>query len=498
MKNIIKFAILLMVLGLAAACSEDYLDVNTDPNNPTKVTPDLVLPVAQLYTASIVQGDRMLNHLGNMLMYNWSQSDGYAWYPDEFKYLVTSSFYQDVFIDSYSTALKQYHVLDMLTDSKYDYYKAISKIMKAYHYQLLVDCYGDVPYTEAMSRSLNPTPVYDDAEEIYDDLIVQLTSAITLIDNAEAQKAPGDDDAMFGGDMTKWKQFANTLKLRILVRQSDMSSKSSYIQTAIDAIIAEGSGFMEEDVMVNPGFIAKEQGKQNVIWDFLGWDASDTQTMTGKATCASDYILAYLLANNDTARMDKLYEKPKDGHLGVPQGLLDYDTPVVDAYMFDKVSNMGPGILKSADQGAVIFTLAENYFNQAEAANKGFITVSDEGKELYEKGITASFLYLGLTEAKAESFYTQAKVNVGWDASGNKEQAIITQKWIAVNGITAEQSWFDYNRTGFPSGLPIPLNYSTTTDRPVRLFYTAGELSSNGANVPTQPNAFTSKIFWAN
>ncbi len=492
MKNIIKFAILLMVLGLAASCSEDYLDVNTDPNNPTKVSPNLVLPVAQLYTARIVQGDRRLNHLGNMMMYNWSQSDGYAWYPDEFKYLVTSSFYQNVFNDSYSTALKQYDVLDKLEDTKFQYYKAIAKIMKSYHYQLLVDAYGNVPYTEALGRSLNPTPIYDDAQAIYADLLVQLDAAIELIKNAEEQEEPADDDAMFGGDMDKWIQFANTVKMRILVRESDVASVAS----DISAILAEGSGFITEDVMVNPGFIANEEGKQNVIWDFLGEDASGAQTMTSKATSATDYILAYLQNTNDP-RIDYLYEEPADGHLGVPQGLLDYDTPVVDAYVADKVSNIGPGILQAADQGAVIFTLAESYFNQAEAANIGILTVADAGKALYESGITASFQYLGLTAAQATTYYNQVMNLAGWNASSNKLQAIITQKWLAVNGITAEQSWFDYNRTGYPAGLPISL-LASTADRPVRLFYVAGELSSNGANVPAQPNAFTDKIFWAN
>jgi hypothetical protein len=496
MKNIIKFAILLIVLGLAAACSEDYLDVNVDPNNPTSVTPDLVLPVAQLYTARIVQGDRRLNHLGNMMMYNWSQSDGFSWYSDEFKYLVTSSFYDEFFEDSYSTALKQYQVLDKL-EGKYDYYKAISKIMKAFHFQLLVDCYGDIPYKEALGRSLNATPKYDNAQEVYDSLIVSLTGAIDIIDNATDQVAPGSDDAMFGGDMLKWKQFANSVKLRILVRESDIAAKSSYIQDEIDAIIAEGSGFSEADVEINPGYIAESSGQQNVIWDFMGWDYTGAQTMTSKATCATDYILTYLTNNNDP-RIDYLYEKPSTGHLGVPQGLLDYDTPVVDAYMPEFVSNVGPGILKSATQGSVIFSLAENYFNQAEAANKGYIAVADDGQALYESGITASFEFLGLSATDAEDYYTQLKDLVGWTSSSNKLQAIITQKWQAVNGITAEQSWFDYSRTGYPLGLPISL-LASTPDRPVRLFYVASELSSNGANVPKpQPNAFTAKIFWGN
>jgi hypothetical protein len=496
MKNIIKFAILLMVLGLAASCSEDYLDVNTDPNNPTKVTPNLVLPVAQLYTARIVQGDRRLNHLGNMFMYNWSQSDGYAWYPDEFKYLVTSSFYQGVFNDSYSTALKQYNVLDDLEDTKFQYYKAIAMIMKAYHFQLLVDCYGDVPYTEALGRSIEATPVYDDGETIYDDLIVKLTAAIELIKNAEDQEEPAADDAMFGGDMDKWIQFANTVKMRILVRQSDMAGKASFITTEINNIIAEGSGFITENVGVNPGFMEGEEGKQNVIWDFMGWDASGAQTMTSKATCATDYMLNYLAVRNDP-RLDYLYEKPKDGHLGVPQGLLDYDTPVVDAYVAEKVSNVGPGILQSADQDAIIFSLAESYFNQAEVANRGLLPSADAGQALYEAGITASFEYLGLDAAAAEVYYTQVMDLVGWASSSNKLQAIITQKWLAVNGITAEQSWFDYNRTGYPAGLPISL-LASTADRPVRLFYVAGEYSSNGENVPSQPDAFSGKVFWAN
>lgn len=501
MKSTIKFAILLMAFGLLTSC-EDWLDVNTDPNNPTTVSPNLVLPVAQYYTAHVVQNSRYNNTLGNMLMCNWSQSDGFSWYTDEFKYNVTSSFYRLIFETSYSSTLKQYAILDQLEDG-YEYYKAIAKIMKAYHFQLLVDAYGDVPYSEALGRSLEATPKYDDAETIYKDLIVQLTAAIDLIKNADedAQLAvPVQDDAMFNGDMDEWIRFANTVKLRILVRQSDMAGKSSYIQTEIAAINTEGSGYITTDVGVNPGFQNKVADKQNLIWDYFGWNSSGTETMDNRATCATDYVLNVLTGFSDP-RIDRIYERPATGHLGVPQGLLDYDTPVVDAYMPEFVSNIGPGILKSSTQDAIIFTLAESYLNQAEAANKGLITVTDGGKELYEKGITASFNYLGLSSSLATTYYSQVKNLVGWNASTDKIEAIIIQKWIAVNGITAEQSWFDYNRTGFPKDLPIPLNYSKTTDRPVRLFYPASEYSSNGTNVPAQNNpniAFTDKIFWGN
>jgi len=486
MKKILKYIALLTVILLLTSC-EEYLDVNTDQNNPTSVTPDLVLPVAQKYTAELIQNDRRISHLGNMMMYTWSQSDGFSWYTDEFKYNVTSSFYRGIFNDSYSNALKQYQILSAL-EEPYDYYKAIGMIMKVYHFQILVDLYGDIPYSEALLRKENATPVYEDAQTIYNDLIVKLSDAIDVINNAVAAVVPGEDDCMFGGDMDEWIRFANTVKMRVLVRNSDARD----VTADMAAIVAEGSGFITSDVLINPGY-AIEELKQNPLWDDLGWDASNTQTLSSKATCATDYIVEYLTNINDN-RISFIFEEPETGHLGVPQGLLDYDTPVVDAYIPELVSNIGPGILKSATMGACIFSMAESYLNQAEAAQKGLIP--GNAQELYETGITASFDYLGAPDAAA--YYSQAVPLVGWNSSGGQElEAIITQKWIATIGITGEQAWFDYSRTGFPSNLPISL-LASTPDRPVRLFYTSDEISANGANVPTQPDAFTSKIFWGN
>jgi Starch-binding associating with outer membrane len=485
MKNILKYIKLLIVVLLLTSC-EDYLDVNVDPNNPTTVTPDLVLPVAQKYTANLIQGSdaggRRANTLGNMFMYNWSQSDGFAWYPDEFKYNLTSSFYSRIFSDSYTQALKQYQLLTQL-ESEYDNYKAIGMIMKAYHFQLLVDFYGDVPYSEALLRKENATPIYDDAAFIYSDLLIQLTTAINIIKDGSNLIEVGGDDAMFGGDMNEWMQFANTLKLRIAVRSSN--------SVAIAETFADDAGFISTDVLVNPGY-SKDEGKQNPFWNLYGEDASDVLTLTSKATCASDYILDYLTSTGDP-RIDYLYEKPAAGHLGVVQGLLDYDTPVFDAFIPENVSNIGPGILKSEAMGANIFTLAESYFNQAEAA-LAQASLGD-AQTFYENGIEASFDYLGTPNAA--SYYVQNIQNVSWTASSSKLEAIITQKWIATNGLTAEQSWFDYSRTGYPAGLPIS-ELATSSDRPVRLMYPASELSSNGANVPTQLDPFTVKIFWAN
>ena len=134
MKNILISIKILVVLLLLASCSDSYLDVNEDPNNPVTVSPDLILPVALNYSAIIEERDRGQNHLGNMFMYNWSQSDGFSWYNDEFQYKVTPSFYSQIFDYTYGNVLKQYYGLETLEGAEYGNYQAIAKIMKSLHF----------------------------------------------------------------------------------------------------------------------------------------------------------------------------------------------------------------------------------------------------------------------------------------------------------------------------------------------------------------------------
>lgn len=504
MKKIAIILQILLVSTLITSCSEDYLDVNTDPNNPTEVSPDLVLPVALVYSANLLFDSggetgrsRKANTLGNLIMYNWSQSDGYSWYTTEFQYLVTNTFYDAIWEYSYQNVLQQYEVLQRYGDNAGNY-KAISKIMQAFHFQMLVDAYGDIPYSEALQRSEIPTPAFDDAEAVYDSLIVDLTAAIDTI-NATAENpdalVPGQDDILFGGDMERWKKLANTIKLRILIRQSGMADKQAYIQEQFAVIANEGSGFLTEDAIINPGF-TNQVDKRSPFWESFGPNVSGDNISNYLATTTTPYVINLLQSTNDP-RIDRLFEEPETGHLGVVQGLLEY--PIDGSLEPDHVSNFGPGLLKSPEMGSVLMLAAESYFLQAEAALDGYI--AGDAQALYEMGITASFDYLGVEEAETEAaaYYSQPIENVGWEASPNKLEAIITQKWLALNSINGFESWIEFNRTGFPDGLPLPLTTSHDS-RPVRLLYPASAISANGENVPPQDNsiAFTDKIFWAN
>ena len=150
MKNILITIKMMVVVLLLSSCSDSFGDINKDPNNPSVVSPNLILPVAQNYSAFSQERNRGNNTLGNLMMYNWSQSDGFSWYTDEFLYLVTPSFYQQNFDYVYSNALKQYNSLTTLQGAEYGNYVAIGNIMKAYHFNILVDTYGDIPYSEAL------------------------------------------------------------------------------------------------------------------------------------------------------------------------------------------------------------------------------------------------------------------------------------------------------------------------------------------------------------
>lgn len=498
----------LAVMSLTAC--EDWLDVNTTPYNPTSVNPPLLLPAAQTYTATWLQTDRGVSHLGSMIMYHYSEAAGFSWYNDEFLYRAdASTFYANIFNSAYLNGLKSYATIKNSDVEVYGAYHAISDIMMAYTYQILADFYGDIPYSEALQRSNNPTPSYDTAEEVYDALIIQLTDAIDMIDAAEASNSsfmPGSDDQMFGGDMDMWKKFANTIKIRILNREHN-AKDASYINAELATIAAEGSGYITEDVSIAAGYL-NEEGKQNPMWASFGAGPDGTTTLSGNATSASDYIIDVLETSADP-RIDFIFERPDDGHLGVPQGIVA--DPAV--YAPALVSNIGPGILKGADQASIILTLAEHNLNMAELALSGF-SVGGSAEEYYNKGVTASFETLGVTtmfdddedattpdielsaSQSANRYLAQGFQNVNYVASTDKLQAIIYQKWLAVIGFTGEQAWFDWVRTGYPLNLPVSQEAANLV-RPVRLSYPASELSTNAANVPTQPNVFNDKIFWA-
>lgn len=492
----IKTTLALSLAIVTIGCS-DFLDVNDNPNNPAESTPSLTLPVAQQSLASL--NATSMTYLGQFMGYNWAVPSNWSANANLIRYNVTSGFYSNIFETSYASIFKNLTYVENFEDATgakdYSTYKAISTILKGYQYQYLVDLYGDIPYTEANQRGDNTTPVYDDAETVYKSVINQLTEAanlaLNLPDNAEN---PGDQDIIFGGDMVKWAQFANTVKLRMLVRLSN-TGQDQYITDQVALINANGRGYITEDVVAQPGYTDNDN-KQSPFYGYFVQATTGSQTDRGDFTVASDYTIDYLTNSSDD-RLERLYAESEDGHeyKGAEQSTILPGT----GYTSGDVSKVGPGLLNSSEQDQPIMLLSEALLIQAEAAHRGYITGGDTAaKAFYEQAIVESYIYLGVDDAvnAAQTYYSQPVNNISWDSSTNKVEAIITQKWIALNGTSSIEVWIEKTRTGFPAGLPVPAESDGV--RPVRLLYPASEVARNSDNVPAQTaqDAFTKNPFW--
>ena len=144
-----------------------------------------------------------------------------------------------------------------------------------------------------------------------------------------------------------------------------------------------------------------------------------------------------------------------------------------------------------------MLTASESYFLQAEAVVRSYLT--GNAKALFQSGIQASFDLLQVSASGAGYIAASDGLDgIGWDGSPNKIQAIMTQKWIALNGINGIESYIEYTRTGFPATAVSTVAITPTGDLPKRLLYPTSELTGNSANVPnvSLSQIFTQGPFW--
>ena len=486
------------VILLSGACKKSYLDINTNVNKPTDVTPGLVLTNALNSTAKNTTGSSSFYQFASAWIGYWNFSGAVAAFAEERSYQFTTNYSGVVNIwTSLYHNLEDYDYVEKKgTAAKNQFYIAVAKTMKAYDFQNLVDVYGNIPYSQALKSTAVIRPGYDKAQDIYEDLAKQLDTAASLF-KANAGKvstADGAFDIMYKGDASKWGKFANTLKLRLLLRQSEIPGRETYIRAEIAKINANGLGFIGtgETGAVNPGY-NNSAGKQNPFWASFGYTplGKTAPTDNHRYFIASEYAINFYQNNNDP-RLGKLYTTINDGkgttYSGSPFGPTanSGDNP-------EFKSAIGTGLLKSADMAQPLLTDVESLFLQAEAAQRNYI--SSNTRSLYESAIQQSFTYLG-----ADNVATYLKSDVAnWDVAADKLILIMTQKWAGMNGLNDMESWADYRRLNIPADIPISNNPAASTRKvPVRLLYPQSEYNYNPDNVLSQGtiSQFTSRIFW--
>jgi hypothetical protein len=497
-KNIILLIVALAFIG--SSCN-DFLSIDrVNPNNASAVAPKLVLPACLNRVASTIDNPRRFDFV--YLWYGqWSISAGYVGSTVNTQYRLLNSTHQEAFDEFYITAKNLDVVEKSATDPKDAYYAAIAKIMKAYIFQNLVDIWGDVPYTDAFQTDKgNLKPKYDGQQSIYEDLVTQLDAAMTLIQGAPADAntltSPGID-IMYSGNMNLWLKFANTLKLRILIHQSDMVGRTTYITGALATTSNIGYLGAGESALVNPGYLVST-GKMNPFYETFYNSAGSSQSDGITYYTAGKDAVDFMVANND-ARLGKFFlPYAGNSYAGNVMGTLPANLSV-----FSKTSKLGyiigdPGtMIGTPTKSSPILTDFESLFIQAEAVDRGLIT-GDE-KSLYESAVTQSYLYMNLQPIDAAAYLGQSNGKVNYDLAPDKKDLILTQKWLSLNGIAPVEIWTDYRRTGIPSFIKFsPDPSAVSAFPPIRLLYPQNELNVNNDNVLAVGaiNAFTTKIFW--
>lgn len=525
MKNGIKILSIVLALSTGFVSCEKALNINDNPNSPTSSTPELVLPQAMVGTAALVP---QFNTYGGRLVGYYATSGGVSGWGDMITYDFSTANFAALWSNSYNILNDLQYIVDNTKENEdYKVFYHVAQILKAYNFANLVDTYNDIPYTEALQGTKILTPKYDKGSDIYVDLAKQLDEAIAFFKTTTTLPSNfAPTDVIFDGNGEKWAKFANTLKLKLVIRAG---SNANFANKTIDAI-----GVIADDVIVNPGY-SKTDGKQNPMWNTWAYAASGTAVGTwGTQFIPTPYVMAFYDGSKltDATRANLVYTNgitTNKNQLGVTTGAPTGVTP--SAWVQKPASGTisatnykGTGVIKGPQAGQPLMLLAEGKFLQAEAIVEGLMT--GDAKVTFEEGIKASYLYLMKNEsdavesgANAASYLTKYLADnslqylANFGLATTKEQkieAIITQKYIAINFLFGHEGWNEYRRTHYPliSGTNTVANAKTTfvsttssstaPDKlPTRLLYPNTEFSYNAGNVPSDINKYSSKIFWA-
>jgi hypothetical protein len=404
--------------------------------------------------------------------------------------------------------LKQFQTIDQKAAEKgWTFYQGIAKIMQAHDWQILVDMYGDVPFTQSLNFAENIRPTYDKGEDVYKALIPMIDEGMELIKNATAGDNPdlAQQDVMFGGNKANWAKFGNTLKLRILLNAYKTNIFNA--QSEVAKITAEGSGFLGNGVgaMVNPGYTSDKPNPYYAA--HLHVQNGNEADNYNRANC---FALNLMQSLNDT-RYTRVYRTAKG--TASTYRCTEYGQNPSDDVNSDRTSGPGYGLLQlpistfnvppvsgvtaGASQPMWVMTSVEAEFIVAEATARGWL--AGDAEAAYKEAVYESFSYLKLPASDADAYLAGTNARIAWPATGTVQQKVAViawQKYFALNGLQGNVTWTDWRRLG---AVQPPLSLAPergSNPIPRRLLYPTAEYSYNAANVPTGINQFTSKIFW--
>jgi hypothetical protein len=494
----------LLLLGVGACNTDELINVNENPNNPTSAPPPAVFTYATRVAMQRWFGSNPTNMRGTVLV---AQHLAQVQYPDEDSYARLDGEVTDAsFINTYSQELKNFQaVIDAGKAIDQPLLWGPAQVMRSLLFGYVTDLWGDVPFREALqgdAASVNIVPAYDPQQQIYDGLFADLSEAVTAIASGGAIGL-GSADPIYAGNALRWQRFGNSLRLRHAMRLANVDATKARAEITA-AMAAPG------------GLIASNADNARLVWPGDGvydnpWSANNQGRDDHRL---SDRLMGQMLPFNDPRVA--IYAQPTlcsqttpvpagcATYAGMPNALtasqagnysLTSSRPGRVFYSTNRFCNGCTG-LTGARFPNFILTYAEVSFTLAEAAERGWIPGS--AAAYYVQGIQASMEQWGVTDAAAIAAYI-AQPGIAYTPGVAGQRQIALQKWIALytDGVSA---WAEWRRTCVPATV-VPGPDAVINTVPRRYQYSIREHSVNSAHLDEAiarqgADEFTTRMYW--
>ena len=513
-----------------ASCSDEYMEnMNTDPSKAATIDPNAQLTTAQLQT----YGDLSMMEIYRNYHYAFTQQLMGCWNTTNYggRHTLDNNEMSRIWTSFYTQSLK--NIIDAQYRTAEDAEKvninSVLRIYRVYLMSIITDTYGDAPFSEAGLGFLEGkfNPKYDKQEDIYNSFFLELEDAVNKIDPTK-DKVTGD--LIYAGDVTKWQQLANSLRLRFAMRISNVNPTKA--QTEFENALAANGGVITDassDALIKYMTIAFSFG-QEAYSDYRGNSLSQLLFGNDPANnpsylCSTFFNQLYNSGDPRTFKISRCYydglmsATSPDNRIDITQEMIEkgiafsprdpgayswepwptgYDSdictelavnnPSVTATMAREVEpKLANNFLKSDNPG-VVMTSAEVKFLMAEATVKKWNVGSVSAEDLYKQGVRAAMDFLtdnygctATTDAEFDAFI-QGRGTFG-HTDNQKLEAINTQAWI-LHFTNPAECWANVRRSGYPK-LKSPAEYgfgqylTGGTEIPVRLCYPVLESSYN-------------------
>lgn len=467
MNKINIFLAALLLCFVAVSCTKDFEEINTNNNAPERVTPQLLLPDIQRDLINQVLGESW--GIGNIVIQHTAKNQ----FVNEDRYLWGEI--NGIWNTGYNKLRDIQNMIISAEETNDNGTKAVALIMRAWTFSLITDAYGDIPYTEA-TKAKNGIfyTKYDSQETVYNGILADLKEANQLLSSTSGVVG---GDLIYGGNLSKWRKLANSLRVRYLIRISNKKSPTAELAEIVN------------NASANPIFAGNDD---NAVYTFRATAPDQFPLFSARSGSfnefrASKFMLDTLVSLTDP-RLTIFYRAtPKtEGtanpeFIGLPNGLNDVDaltyaggpenhSRISEIFYENAVSSQGLSIAKG-----VIMTNAELQYLLAEAAAKGWI--SGNANTYYQAGIQASFGFYGLTVPA--DYLEKNEIKLTGNQNDNL-QKIGFQKWISLF-YQGMEAWYDWRRTKIPALKPAISN-QTGGKIPVRFIYPIIEQGLNGPN----------------